>query len=156
MQWRQGALKRRPYSTRDCTHILVRAMSFFLRMRWRVLTSSGRQLAEFGDFLVQMRKGGFEGFAVMRVGGVRKIVVDSGFGELQILDGLFAQLLRGGHFGVARREFPGLGGLDDLGFYVLTFPTSRHIAIFSQIALSASDLSKKVARKVNLAFTLAE
>jgi hypothetical protein len=38
-----------------------------------------------------------------------------------------------------------------LRFYVLTFPTSRHTAIFSQIALSASDLSKKVPRKAELA-----
>jgi hypothetical protein len=92
-----------------------------------------RKLAEFGDFLVEMGQGGFQGLAVVGIGGVGQIVADARARELEILDGVLAELLRRAFFDSCGR-FPGFGGVYYLSFDVLAFPTSGHTVIFSQIA----------------------
>jgi hypothetical protein len=104
-------------------------------------------LAEFGDLFVEVGQRGFEGFAMVGVGGAGEIVADAGLGELEILDALFAELLRRGLFCVAGSKLPGFGRIDYLSLYVLTFPTSRHTPIFAQIALMGRDLSEKVSKR---------
>jgi hypothetical protein len=58
----------------------------------------GSGLNDFADFLIQVGEGGFEGFAVLRVGGRFQVVHYSNPGELQVFTFLIpSQLL--GRFG---------------------------------------------------------
>src|SRR6266404_8946961 len=89
----------------------------------------GRASAQVGDFFVQVGEGGFEGFAVIGVGGGIQVVCDAGARELQLLYVLVAGLLLG-TFGVASRKRLGAFFGFDLRFYVFAFPASRHRHIF--------------------------
>ena len=60
------------------------------------------KLGKVGDFLFQVGEGGFEGFAMVGVGGACEVVCDASSRELQLLDILLADLLLG-TFGVASR-----------------------------------------------------
>jgi hypothetical protein len=55
--------------------------------------STQRRLGQVGDFFVEVGEGGFEGFAVIGVGGGGEVVGDAGARELQLLDVLLADLL---------------------------------------------------------------
>ena len=48
------------------------------------------ELAEVGDFLVEMGEGGFQGFAVVGVRGVGEVVDDASAGELEAAEFLLA------------------------------------------------------------------
>ena len=98
-----------------------------------------RELGEFGDLLVEVGEGGFEGLLVVGVGGVGQVVGDTRSGQLKVFDGVFTELLGSGFVGVAGRCLRGFGGLDDLGLYILAFPTSGHITIFAQIGGIGTD-----------------
>jgi hypothetical protein len=92
----------------------------------------GQELAELGEFLVEVSKGGFQRLAVVRVGCRGELVHDAGSGQLQILAlPLTVKLL--GRFGCRGRFLPWGLGLFDLRFYILTFPTTCHNYSFAQI-----------------------
>ena len=71
---------------------------------WDVVTYSCRQFLEvgrlgllnFADFLVEVGESGFEGLAVLRVGGGLEVVDDSDAGELEVFALLIAAQLLGG------------------------------------------------------------
>jgi hypothetical protein len=79
----------------------------------------------FGDFLVEVSQGGFQGLFVVRIRGVCEVVGDADARELQVFYGLFAMMLFRALFVPVRWSFDGLGG-SYLSFHVLTFPTSGH------------------------------
>jgi len=70
-------------------------------------------------------EGGFEGFFVVRVGGVCEVVGDADARELEVFYGLFAVALFGALFILIGWCFTGFGS-SHLSFHVLTFPTSGH------------------------------
>jgi hypothetical protein len=94
---------------------------------------SGRsQLVELGEFLFEVSEGGFQRLAVVRVRCRGKLVHDAGSRQLQIRAlpltvHLLGRLASRGGF------LPWLLGLFDLGFYILTFPTTCHDYSFAQI-----------------------
>jgi len=47
------------------------------RMKKRRFRSGKFRLAEIGDFLVEVGEGGFEGFAMLGVGGGREVIHDA-------------------------------------------------------------------------------
>ena len=106
-----------------------------------------KRSGEVGYFLVEVGEGGFEGFAVVGVGGVGEVVGDAGAGKLKIPDGLFAELLRRGFLGASGERFLRFGGFSYLGFYVFAFPTSGHVVIFAYNEGGGRDLSLGVHRQ---------
>src|SRR6266436_6648298 len=109
------------------TIFFAKTIYFFLRLTARIVL--GRGSTQVGDFFVQVGEGGFQGFAVIRVGGCREVVCDARARELQLLYVLVAGLLLG-TFGVASRKRLGAFFGFDLRFYVFAFPASRHRPIF--------------------------
>ena len=85
-------------------------------------------LAQVGDFLIEVGEGGFEGFAVIRVGRQLEIINDANARQLQVFDVLFPQLFLRTFRLVSGRPLLAFGGFD-LRFDVFTFPASRHTSI---------------------------
>lgn len=89
-----------------------------------------------------MSKGGFERFAVVGVRRRGQVVHDAGAGQLQVLALLFAlDLLR--RLGSRRSLLLWSLGRFNLGFYILTFPTTRHTYSLAQNELILCAASQK-------------
>lgn len=105
-----------------------------------------RGLAKFGEFLIEVGKGGFEGLAVVGVRRGGQIVHDSGAGQLQVFALLVAVNLLG-RFGSWWSLLLWSLGRFDLGFYIFTFPTTCHSYSFAQIRLHLCGESQKFLQK---------
>ena len=94
------------------------------------------RLVQFGELFVEVSESGFERLAMVGVSGGFEIMRNASSGELQVLALLFAaELFRAfGVVAVVPRGF--LAGFN-LRFYVLAFPSSRHISILTHIAAGA-------------------
>ena len=104
------------------------------------------RLAKLGEFLFQVGQGSLERLAMVRVRCRGKLVHDAGSGQLQIRAlPLTVNLL--GRLGSRRSFLPWRLGLFDLGFYILTFPTTCHVYSFAQIWLNLSGESQILLQK---------
>ena len=96
---------------------------------WRAILSDDHgfyvRLAQFCDFLIEVRERGFEGFAVIGIGGGCEVVGDPRARQLQIPGHALPDLLIGALCFRAGGVFLAFIGFN-LYFDAFAFPSSRH------------------------------
>lgn len=106
------------------------------------------ELAEVGNFFVEVGEGGFEGFAMVGMSGGGEIVDDAGARELKILARLFAHELFGSFRSRTRFFFRGFRRFD-LRFDVLAFPAACHVTSVTQNGAIRGRIRTKIARRIS-------
>jgi hypothetical protein len=90
-----------------------------------ILFNDKERLGKSSDFFIQVGEGGFQGFAVIGVGGGREVVHDARAREEQVPEVLVALLLLRGLGPVPRACFVAFLGFN-LRFYAFAFPAPGH------------------------------